>query len=109
MSISVDAYLEQQKSPQKEICQKLRRIILKTIPGVAEEMRSGVPTYAGGKLYFAALKTHVNLALSLKGLPKEEQKLIQGSGNTMKHIVIRSLDEMDEERIVEFLSLVRGK
>jgi hypothetical protein len=109
MSIGVDAYLEQQKSPQKEICQKLRRIILKTIPGVSEEMKWGVPTYAGGKYYFVALKNQVNLGLSLKELPKEEQKVLQGSGKTMKHITIRSLDEFDEERIVEFLKLVRAK
>jgi hypothetical protein len=45
----------------------------------------------------------------LKELPKEEQKVLQGSGKTMKHITIRSLDEIDEERIVEFLKLVRAK
>ena len=68
----VDEYIETQKSPQKEICIKLRAIIFKTFPDIKEEMKWGVPSYAGGKYYFVALKTHVNLGFSIKGLSKEK-------------------------------------
>nr|MDO8082965.1 DUF1801 domain-containing protein [Candidatus Freyarchaeota archaeon] len=105
----VDSYLEKQKSPQKEICQKLREIIFKTIPNVKEEMKWGVPTYADGKYYIIALKDHVNLGFSLKGLSREEQKLLEGSGKTMKHIKIRSLKEIEEKRIAELLERVWKK
>ena len=74
MDEKVDEYIKKQKSPQKEICQKLRELVLKTVPDINEEMRVGVPCYGHtkedicGKYYIAALKDHVNLGFSLKGL-----------------------------------------
>lgn len=109
MNKAVDDYLEKQKSPQREICQKLREIIFKTMPGIKEEMKWGVPTYADGRYYLVALKDHVNLGFSLKGLSKEEQKLLEGSGKTMRHIKIRSLEEIEEKRITELLKMVWKK
>ena len=72
MSENVDEYIENQRSPQREVCMKLRTIIFKTFPDIKEEMKWGVPSYAGGKYYFVALKSHVNLGFSIKGLSKEE-------------------------------------
>ena len=43
----VQAYIEKQKSPQQEICLKLREIILKTFPDIKEEMKRGVPAFPG--------------------------------------------------------------
>ena len=80
MDKKVDEYINKQKSPQKEICQRLRKIILKTYHEINEEMRVGVPCYGStkedicGKYYIAALKDHVNLGFSLKGLAKEEKE-----------------------------------
>jgi hypothetical protein len=105
MREEVDNYLEKQKSLQKEICQKLREIIFKIILDVKEEMKWGVPTYADGKYYIVALKDHVNLEVSLRGLSEEKQKLLEGSGKTMKHIKILSLEEIEEKRVAEPLKL----
>ncbi len=109
MNKTVDEYIEKQKSPQKEICQELRRIVFQTFPQIKEEMKWGVPTYAKGKYYIVALKDHVNLGFSLRGLSKEEQKLFQGSGKTMRHIEIRSLKEINENKVAELLELVWKK
>ena len=65
-------------------------------------MRAGVPCYGHkkeepcGKYYIAALKDHVNLGFSLKGLSKKEQDLFEGSGKTMKHIKVYSLNSTSE-------------
>jgi len=115
MDKKVDEYIKKQKSPQKEICQSLREIILKTIPEINEEMRVGVPCYGHttkepcGKYYIAALKDHVNLGFSLKGLSKEEITLFEGSGKTMKHIKVYSIKEIDEKKITRLLKLVKEK
>jgi hypothetical protein len=109
MNMEVEKYLEKQKTPQKEICKKLREIIFQTFPGIKEEMKLGAPTYASGKYYIVALKDHVNLGFSMKGLSMEEQKPFEGSGKTMKHIKIRSLKEINEKRIAELLKLVWEK
>ena len=107
MDWKVEDYIEKQKSPQKEICKELRKIILKTFPKIKEEMKMGVPWYEE-KYYIVALKDHVNLGFSLKGLSKKEQELFEGSGKTMKHIKVYSLKEIDDKRIIKLLKVVKN-
>jgi hypothetical protein len=115
MDKNVDEYIKKQKSPQKEICQRLRKIILTTFPDINEEMKVGVPCYGStkeelcGKYYIAALKDHVNLGFSLKGLSKKEQEEFEGSGKTMKHIKVYSVKEIDEKKIMTLLKIVKEK
>lgn len=106
MKESVINYIDKQGSPQREICRKLRSIILSTFPDITEEMKLGVPWYAG-KYYLVALKDHVNLGFSIKGLSKEEIALFQGSGKTMKTVEIYSIDEINEDKIVGLLKIVK--
>ena len=106
MSNPVDIYINKQQSPQKEICRALRELIINTFPGAQEEMKWGVPAFAGGKFYIVALKDHVNLGFTLKGLTGEDEKLFDGGGKTMKHVQVASLEGIDEKRIVSLLQLV---
>ena len=106
MSKEVDDYIEKQKSPQRGICQYLRQIILEEFPGIKEEMKLGVPWYED-KYYIVALKDHVNLGFSLKGLSKEEVALFEGSGKTMKHVKVNSLNEIDKVKIIRLLKVVK--
>jgi hypothetical protein len=49
------------------------------------------------------------LLFSLKGLSKEEIGFFEGTGKTMKHIKVFSLEEMDEDKIVKLIKLVKEK
>jgi hypothetical protein len=109
LSNKVEEYFNKQKSPQKEICQKLIQLICDTFPDIEEEMKWGVPAYGNGKYYILALKDHVNLGFSLKGLAKEDMALFDGGGKTMKHIEIASLKNINRERIIGLLKLVKEK
>jgi hypothetical protein len=102
----VTEYIEKQKSPQKEICHALRKIIFKTFPKIKEEMKWGVPAY-DNKYYIVALKDHVNIGFSIKGLSKEELVLFSGSGKTMRAIEIFSLKDIDEKKIVKLIKIVK--
>ena len=102
----VDKYIQKQKSPQKEICQKLREIVLKTFPDSKEEMKWGVPAFADSKFYIVVLKDHINLGFSIKGLSKDEIALFNGGGKTMKHIEIGTMQDIDEKGIVKLLKIV---
>ena len=108
MDKDVDKYIKKQKSPQKEIVRKLRRIILKTFPKIKEEMKMGVPWYEG-KYYLVALKDHVNIGFAVKGLSKKELELFEGRGKLMRHIKLYSLKDIDEKKIVKLLKLVKKK
>ena len=109
MSNAVEEYIEKLESPQKEICLQLRRIVFQTYPDIAEEIKWGVPTFGKGKYYFVALKDHVTFGFSIKGFSKDEQRLLEGTGKTMKHVEIHSLKEIDTGKIVELLKLVWTK
>lgn len=109
MDEKVKQYIDKQKTPQKEICQKLKQVIFETFPKIKEEMKWGVPAYGNGKYYIVALKDHVNLGFSSQGLTKEDIALFDGGGNTTKHIEIASLKDIDKKRIVSLLKLVDEK
>jgi len=106
MNKEVTDYIKKQKSPQKEICQKLRRIIIKTFPDIKEKMWVGVPWYEG-KYYIVALKGHVNLGFAIKSLAKKELELFEGKGKTMRHIKIASLRDINEKQIVKLLKVAK--
>ena len=109
MNQKVKDYIKKQKSPQKEICQRIRKIILKTFPDTKEEMRWGVPVFGDGKFYVGALKNQVNLGFSVNGLTEKEMAIFEGSGKMMRHIKIRTLKDVDEKRIMKLLNLVNKK
>jgi len=109
MDTKVDEYINNQKSPQKEVCVYLRSLIHKTIPGISEEMKWGVPVFSGGKFYIGSLKSHVNLGFSISGLNEKEIALFEGSGKTMKHIKVKSICDADEEKLIKLVKLVNKK
>jgi hypothetical protein len=107
-STQVEKYIENQKPPQREIVQRLRNIILKTFPDIKEEFKMGVPWYEG-KFYVVALKDHVNLGFSVKGLSEQEKALFAGKGDMMRHVKFYSLEDVNEARVVKLLRLVAEK
>lgn len=106
--MQVEKYIEKQKSPQREIVQHLRSLILKTLPDIKEEFKMGVPWYEG-KFYVVALKDHVNLGFSVKGLSEQEKALFEGKGALMRHVKFYSLGDVNEAIVVKLLRLVAEK
>ena len=109
MEKDVGEYIDKQKSPQKEILQEVRKLFHKTLPSCEERMRWGVPTFAGGKFYIAAMKNRVHVGFAITGLNKDEISLFEGSGKTMRHIKIHSLGDIKDERLVNLIDMVNKK
>ena len=109
MEKDVNEYIVKQKSPQKEILQEVRRIFHKTLPSCEEKMRWGVPTFAAGKFYIAAMKNRVHVGFAITGLNKDETSLFEGSGKTMRHIKIPTLEDIDEKKLVNLIEMVDKK
>ena len=109
MDEKVEEYIEKQKSPQKEILQKVRKIFQKTLPNCEEKSAWGVIAFAEDKFYIAAMKNCVHVGFAINGLSKEEIALFEGSGKTMRHIKIHSLKEIDEKKLVKLIKLVDKK
>lgn len=108
MDKQVTDYIRKQSLPQKEILQKLRKILLKTFPGIKEEIKMGVPWYEG-RFYLVALKDHVNFGFCISGLTAKERELFEGKGKLMRHLKFFSLKEIDEKKITKLVKLVMKK
>jgi hypothetical protein len=108
MDEKVTRYIQKLPQPQRDICNKIRQLILDNAPGIREEIKWGVPSYDGGKIYFVGLKTHVNVGFIICGLKQEDIRLLEGQGNTMRHIKIHSPDKIEEGKLVRFIKLVVG-
>lgn len=106
MNNEVKKYLDNLSSPQKEICEKVRKIIVKYFPDIEESMKNGVPTYEN-KYYIVGLKDHVNIGFFIEGLSAEEIGLFQGKGKLTRHIKIYSFDEIDEKKIIKLLKVIK--
>jgi len=106
MNKEIKKYLDKLPSPQKEICTKVRKIIIKAFPDLEELMKNGVPSYEN-KYYIVGLKDHVNIGFSIEGLSSEELGLFEGKGKLMRHIKIYTPDEIDEKKIVKLLKIVK--
>ena len=104
-----DAYVEKQKSPQKEILQELRKIFQDTIPNCEEKMAWGVVTFASGKFYIAAMKNCVHVGFAVTGLSQDEISMFEGNGKTMRHIKIPALESIDEIELVKMIEMVNKK
>ncbi len=109
MNTQVTEYINKQQLPQKEILQKLRNIFQKTLPNCEEKMHWGVPTYAGGKFYLAAMKHRVHVGFAITGLDEDDVSKFEGSGKTMRHIKIPTVEEIDEPELVKLITLVDKK
>ena len=109
MEKQADEYIEKQKSPQKEILQKVRKIFRETLPNSEEKMAWGVITFASGKFYIAAMKNRVHVGFAVDGLSEDEISLLEGSGKTMKHIKIPTLESVDEIMLVKMIKIVDKK
>jgi len=101
----VKTYIAKQKSPQKEIIQKLRRILYKTLPKIEENFKNGVPWYED-KYYFVGLKDHINMGFSVNGLSGKERDLFEGKGKLMRHVKFYSSEEIIESKITRLIKLV---
>ena len=106
MNKQIRVYLDNLPSPQKEICEKVRKIILKYCPDLEESIKNGVPSFED-KFYIVGLKDHVNIGFAIKGLTADEMDLFEGRGKIMRHIKIFLPEDIDEKKIVKLLKIVK--
>lgn len=109
MNQEINDYINKQESSQREICLRLRKIILNVFPKIKEEMRWGAMVYDDGRYYIGAVKYGVNFGFAINGLDKEEIEQFDGSGKTMRHVKIEKLSDIDEKRLIKLIKMVHEK
>ncbi|TRO52081.1 DUF1801 domain-containing protein [Candidatus Bathyarchaeota archaeon] len=87
----------------------MRKVLQKTLPNSAEEMRWGVITYAARKFCVVAMKNRVQVGFAITGLSKDEMRLFEGTGKAMRRIKIPTIEDVDEEKLVKLIEIVNKK
>ena len=104
--MSVSQYIKKQPPSQKEILQRLRKLILKTVPGISEEIKIGVPWYEC-KFYLVSLKDHVNMGFAYNSLLAKFQNELEGKGKYMKHVKFFSEKDVDEKKLAKLIKATK--
>jgi len=93
----VNDYIKKAPAEQSETLEKLRNLILETVPESEELFKWGQPVYATQKnfAYLKSTKKHVNLGFFNFEKINDTQNLLEGTGKSMRHIKISNLENFD--------------
>jgi len=106
-SNDVDAWVKALDPRMRELAQRLRAIIKKAPPNAVKTVKWGAPTYVvKGKNTVAIhdYKDHLNLEFFMGA--KLKSKLLEGTGKGLRHIKIRTVDDIEKSEI-EFTRLLK--
>src|SRR5690606_39564124 len=102
-----DTYYESRnQSPQKEVCNGLRELILGNIPELREDLKYNFPAYLLGTKRICStggFKKHANLELDYGAHLRDPKGRVEGVGKNIRHIEIRSLEEVDADYFVDLI------
>jgi predicted DNA-binding protein (UPF0278 family) len=108
MESKIEKFIKKQKKEQREIIEKLRKIIRENFPNIKEtSMPQGL--WYEGKFYIATFEDRVNLGVGVNGLSDGEKNLFLGKGKTMRHLKLYSSDGIDEKKLLRLMRLVYRK
>jgi hypothetical protein len=100
---------------QAQIVERVRAVFKSAAPGVRESIKWAQPVYEEGGpfAYIKAFPKAVNVGFWRGADLADPKGAFEGDGDRMRHIKVRSLDELDEDRLLtwtkEAISLNRAK
>lgn len=108
MNESINTYINNLSSEQKEIMLTLRKLIHEAVPEVQESFKWSRPVFGLQKdfAYLLAAKSYVNLGFMNFQKIKDPRKLLEGIGKDMRHIKIRKLEDINTDMLREWLQSI---
>jgi hypothetical protein len=102
---TVDEYVEGLEEWQADIVEGVRRVVLKAAPDALEVVKWAQPVYEsnGPFAYIKAFKNNVNFGF-WRGIDiPDPDKILQGSGDKMRHVKLTRLNDIQEEVLEVFV------
>jgi hypothetical protein len=105
MKKAVDNYIVELEVWQADIVTALRELILEAAPDAEETFKWGQPVYEsnGPFSYIKAFKDHVNFGFWRGVDLKDPEGLLKGSGNKMRHVPMKVVEEIQREKFEDFI------
>lgn len=104
---TVEAYIAGLDGWQAQVAVKLDRIVMEAAPQADKVIKWAQPTYEDHGLlcYFKAFKTHVNFGFFRGAELDDPHGLLEGTGEKMRHVKLKSLEDVNEEALKRLVSL----
>lgn len=108
MNQHVTHYINNAPETQKEIMKEIRSLIHASIQDVVEDFKWNRPVYRVTKdfAYLKSAKNHVTVGFFNAENIDDPDNLLVGSGKDMKHIKLKSVDDINSEVLIRWLRAV---
>jgi hypothetical protein len=104
----ITEYIDNATEEQIVVLETLRKLVHETIDNVSEEIKWNMPVFNNGKdfAYLRFAKKHITLGFYNIDKIKDPDNLLEGDGNTLKHIKIKKVDDIKPKVITEWLKQI---
>lgn len=109
MNPQITEYINNKPKEQQDILNAIRSLLHQSVENVMDEFKWSRPVFKLKKdfAYLQANKNHVTLGfyIDLEKL-NDSKGLLERTGNTMRHIKIRKIEDIDENLLKEWFEIV---
>ncbi len=104
----VSDYISKASKEQMATLETLRQLIHENVEDVLEEIKWNMPVFGKTKdfAYLRFSKKHITLGFYYIDKLKDPDNLLEGEGNTLKHIKITKLDNIQKQQIKKWLKQI---
>jgi hypothetical protein len=104
----VTSYINKASKEQITTLETLRKLIHETVEGTLEEIKWNMPVFAKDKnfAYLRFSKKHITLGFYHIDQLKDPENLLEGEGNTLKHVKIMQLNSKQKLQIKKWLKQI---
>ena len=108
MNQEVTTYIENSKETNQAVLNSLRELIFSLVPNANEQFKWSRPVYTTDKdfCYLKTTKKAVTLGFFEFDKIKTNNHLIEGTGKSMRHIKIKTIEEIEQFGISEMINEV---
>lgn len=105
---NITEYIGKAANEQIVVLEKIRQLVHSSVKNVEEEIKWGFPVFNNGKdfAYLRFAKKHITLGFYNINKLKDPNSLLEGQGNTLKHIKLKELNNELEKQIVKWLNQI---
>ena len=101
----VTNYINNASEEQIKLLEILRQLIHESVSNISEAIKWGFPVFSNKKdfVYFRCSKKHITLGFYNFEKIEDFENLLEGTGNTLRHIKIKSKDDINTELLEKWL------
>lgn len=104
----VSDYINNAAPEQVELLETLRQLIHQSVPGTTEAIKWRMPVFSNGNnfAYLQTAKKHVTLGFYNPEKIEDPDQLLEGAGKTMKHIKLKTMEEVNAPLLTSWLKAI---